>query len=80
MPWPPSSEDIECESAIVPDLLYNMVAWSLSSQSKYSAERVSNLPPEVHRLVLSLSQDLMHSVNSETYCPSDDCKEPYRER
>ena len=63
MPWPPSSEDVECENVIVPDLLYNMVAWILSSQSKYSAERVSNLPPEVHCLVLSLSQDLIHSVS-----------------
>ena len=63
MPWPPSSEDLECESAIVPDLLYNMMAWILSSQSEYSVTRVSNLSPEVHRLVLSLSQDLIHSVS-----------------
>lgn len=63
MPWPPSSEDLECESAIVPDLFYNMMAWILSSQSEYSVTRVSNLSPEVHRLVLSLSQDLIHSVS-----------------
>lgn len=63
MAWPPSSEDLDCENAIVPDLLYNMMAWILSSQSGYSVERVSNLPPNVHRLVLSLCQDLIHSVS-----------------
>lgn len=63
MAWPPSSEDLDCENAIVPDLLYNMMAWILSSQSGYSVERVSNLPSNVHRLVLSLCQDLIHSVS-----------------
>ena len=58
MAWPPSSEDLDCENAIVPDLLYNMMAWILSSQSRYSVERVSNLPPNVHRL-----DTLIHSVS-----------------
>ena len=61
MPWPPSSEDLESESAIVPDLLYNMMAWILSTQSEYSVERVSNISPDINRLALSLSQDLIHS-------------------
>ena len=63
MSWPPSSEDLESESAIVPDLLYNMMAWILSTQSEYSAERVSNISPDVNRPALSLSQDLIHSVS-----------------
>ena len=64
MPWPPgSAEDLECDSVIVPDLLYNMMAWILSPGSKYSDKRVSNISPDVHRLVLSLSQDLIHSVS-----------------
>ena len=63
MPWPPSSEDLESESATVPDLLYNMMAWILSTQSEYSVERVSNISPDVNRLALSLSQDLIHSVS-----------------
>ena len=63
MPWPPSSEDLDSESTIVPDLLYNMMAWILSSQSDYSVERVSNLSPNVHRIVLSLCQDLIHAVS-----------------
>ncbi|XP_044165466.1 uncharacterized protein LOC122949420 [Acropora millepora] len=63
MPWPPSSEDLENESAIVPDLLYNLMAWILSTQSEYSVERVSNISPDVNRLALSLSQDLIHSVS-----------------
>lgn len=54
MPWPPSLEDLECESAIVTDLLYNTMAWILSTQSEYSVERVSNISPEVHHLALSL--------------------------
>lgn len=63
MPWPPSSEDLENETAIVPDLLYNMMVWILSTQSEYSVERVSNISPDVNRLALSLSQDLIHSVS-----------------
>ena len=63
MPWPPSSEDLESESTIVPDLLYNMMAWILSTQSEYSVERVSNISPDVNCLALSLSQDLIHSVS-----------------
>ena len=62
MPWPPSSEDLECEIEMVPDLLYNMMAWILSTKSEYSVERVSDISPEVHRLALSLSQDLIHSA------------------
>lgn len=62
MPWPPSSEDLECEIEIVPDLLYNMKAWILSTKCEYSVERVSGISLEVHRLALSLSQDLIHSA------------------
>ncbi|XP_078353866.1 uncharacterized protein LOC144638547 [Oculina patagonica] len=40
-----------------------MMAWLLSTQSEYSAERVSDISPEVHRLALSLSQDVIHSVS-----------------
>ena len=57
MPWPPSSEDLESEIEIVPDLLYNMMVWILSTKSEYSVERVSDISPGVHRLALSLSQD-----------------------
>ena len=40
-----------------------MIAWILSTQSEYSVERVSNISPDVNRLALSLSQDLIHSVS-----------------
>ena len=33
VPWPPSSEDLECEIEMVPDLLYNMMACVLSTKS-----------------------------------------------
>ena len=58
MPWPPSSEDLKSESAIVPDQLYNMIACILSTQSEYFVERVSSISLDVHHLALSLSQDL----------------------
>ena len=51
MPWPPSSEDLECEIEMVPDLLYNMMAWILSTKSEDSVERVSDISPEVHLFV-----------------------------
>ena len=40
-----------------------MMEWILSTQSEYSVERVSNISPDVNRLALSLSQDLIHSVS-----------------
>lgn len=27
MKWPPTAEDLDCENAIVPDLVYNLFAW-----------------------------------------------------
>ena len=76
-----SSEDLECEIEMVPDLLYNMMAWILSTKSEDSVERVSDISPEVHRLALSLSQDLIHSatrgpIKTPKTCPYNDCKEP----
>ena len=47
---------------MVPDLLYNMMACVLSTKSEYSVERVSDISPEVHRLALSLSQELKDSA------------------
>ena len=63
MAWPPMAEDLDCKNDIVPDLLYNMLAWICSSDSEYSNKRVSGIPPEAHRIVLSLAQDLIHSVS-----------------
>ena len=40
-----------------------MMTWILSTQSEYSVKRVSNISPDVNRLALSLSQDLIHSVS-----------------
>lgn len=63
MNWPPSPDDLNSGSAMIPKLVYNLFAWILSSHSKYSEERVSDLSPDVNRLVLSFSQDLVHSVS-----------------
>ena len=61
MTWPPSPDDLDGGS-MVPALVYNMMAWILSPQSEYSEERVSEISPDVHRLIVSLSQDLIHCV------------------
>ena len=62
MPWPPTAEDLNCDTTIVPDLLYNMLAWICSS-SEYSSTRVSDVAPNIHRVILSLAQDLVYSVS-----------------
>ena len=63
MKWPPTPDDLDSGSTMVPDMVYNMMAWILSPKSEYSKERVSELSPDVHRLVVSLSQDLIHCVS-----------------
>ena len=63
MPWPPSPQDLDDGSSIVPDLLYNMFAWMISSKEDYSEKRISDGSLDVHRLVLSLSQDVIHCVS-----------------
>ena len=63
MPWPPSPQDLDDGSSIVPDLLHNMFAWMISSKKDYSEKRISDVSPDVHRLVLSLSQDVIHCVS-----------------
>lgn len=64
MSWPPNPEDLESETNTVPDLLYNMLAWILTSEAEYSIDkRVANLPSHVHRWVLSIGEDLVHCAN-----------------
>ena len=38
-------------------------AWMISSEEDYSEERISDVSLDVHRLVLSLSQDVIHCFN-----------------
>ena len=63
MTWPPTEDDLDCSDTVVPDLLYNMFAWICSSDVEYSNKRVCGVSAEVHRLVLSLGQDLIHCVS-----------------
>ena len=63
MAWPPTLDDLDSHDAMIPDLLYNMLAWILSSKARFSTARVSNISSKVHRLVLSLAQDLIHCVS-----------------
>lgn len=61
--WPPKADEIQPATALVPDMLYNMLAWILTSDTEFSPERVTNLPNHVHRWILSLGQDLIHCVS-----------------
>lgn len=47
---------------IVPDLLYNMLAW-ICSTSEYSNTRVCDVAPDVHRVIISLAHDFIHTVS-----------------
>ena len=61
--WPPKADELQSDAALVPDMLYNMLAWILTSHTEFSTERVTNLPNHVHRWILSLGQDLIHCVS-----------------
>ena len=58
--WPPKADELQSDAALVPDMLYNMLAWTLTSDTEFSTERVINLPNHVHRWILSLGKDLIH--------------------
>ena len=58
--WPRKADELQSDAALVPDMLYNMLAWILTSHTEFSTERVSNLPNHVHRWILSLGKDLIH--------------------
>ncbi|CAH3152689.1 unnamed protein product [Pocillopora meandrina] len=61
--WPPKADELQSDAALVPDMLYNMLTWILTSDTEFSTERVTNLPNHVHRWILSLGQDLIHCVS-----------------
>jgi len=61
--WPPKADEIQPAAALVPDMLYNMLVWNLTSDTEFSPERVTNLPNHDHRWILSLGQDLIHCVS-----------------
>ena len=63
MSWPPTEDDLDCSDSIVPDMLYNMLAWISSSDVEYCNKRVCGVSPDVHRIVLSLAQDLIYCVS-----------------
>ena len=63
MAWPPTEDDLDCSDTLVPDLLYNMFAWICSSDVGYCNKRVCGVSAEVRRIVLSLTQDLIHCVS-----------------
>ena len=57
------ADELQSDATLVPDMLYNMLAWILTSDTEFSTERVTNLPNHVHRWILSLGQDLIHCVS-----------------
>lgn len=63
MPWPPTAEDLDCDATIVPDLLYNMLAWICSPSEYNGCKRVYDLAPDIDRVIISFAQDLVYSVS-----------------
>ena len=61
--WPPKADELQSDAALVPDMLYNMLAWILTSDTEFSTEQITNLPNHVHRWIISLGQDLIHCVS-----------------
>ena len=36
--WPPKADELQSDAALVPDMLYNMLAWILTSDTEFSTE------------------------------------------
>ena len=71
--WPPKADELQSDAVLVPDMLNNMLAWILTSDTEFSTERVTNLPNHVHRWILSLGQDLIHCVSRGLHKDSQAC-------
>ncbi|KAL9951848.1 hypothetical protein ACROYT_G044583 [Oculina patagonica] len=69
MPWPPCATDLDLtqDSVVLPHVLYNLLAWILTedkdTQPIENNEKVTINDPAVHRLILSLGQDLIYNVS-----------------
>ena len=66
MPWPPHANNIKEENIIVPNVVYNLLAWILSEGSAPAEESKEKLDVEEHcrRLVFSVAQGLLYNVSN----------------
>ncbi len=60
MPWPPSPTDISQDKIVVPDLLYNLLAYIITGHARPVSEGRAPVNSDVERLVLSVAQDLIN--------------------
>jgi len=67
MPWPPCATDIKEENVLLPNAVYNLLAWILTDDSELGPEEEKDEKVDVkehstQRLVLSLGQDLLYNA------------------
>ncbi|XP_055487438.1 uncharacterized protein LOC129694708 isoform X8 [Leucoraja erinacea] len=60
--WPPTSEDTTLHTAeqIVPDDLYNLLAWTTGASNEPKESGKVDVPDQMHHRLLSIAQDIMH--------------------
>ena len=66
VPWPPVPDDLTENNIVIPDLLYNFLAWLLSddnSTDPVSAQKVL-VSEKTHHKILSLGQDFMFNASN----------------
>ena len=66
MPWPPYFNNIKEENILVPNVVYNLLAWIPSDCSDQDEEPKEKVDADEHcrRLVLSIAQDLLYNVSN----------------
>ena len=67
MPWPPCATDLNQVDVALPPVVYNLLAWILTedkdTQPIENTKRVTINDPAVHRLILSIGQDLIYNIS-----------------
>ena len=66
VPWPPVPDNLTENNIVIPDLLYNFLAWLLSddnSTDPVSAQKVL-VSEKIHQKILSLGQDFMFNASN----------------
>lgn len=67
MPWPPCATDLKEVNVALPPVVYNLLAWILTEDKENrpieNSKRATINDPNVHRLILSLGQDLLYNIS-----------------
>lgn len=67
LPWPPRSEHITSQNVEVPALLYNYLAWMISSTKEIPENGRVKVSSDENRKILNIAQDIIYATTNGSY-------------